>query len=118
MVEKEILPAIVAMASEKNLRDFADGFALALATRGQLYVVHARHCAAVDTDEMRVSGIMVCVNGLKPPDVIAQLGAAEQSRVRHVVEISKSCRLVNARGRQVLGDNGMRYRRSGLANEY
>jgi zinc and cadmium transporter len=71
--------ARAAVTFEQNLSHTADAAGAALAGGVEFHVTQTGHAAAIDADKMRMTAVIGVAGAfqLEPPDVIAQLGAAE-----------------------------------------
>lgn len=104
------------MTAKENFRDLAHLGTLAKALASQPCIVQASNGAAVDTKEMWVDSVPVGVgiDGFKSPEVVAQFGATNQSRLGHCVQISEGGRLVDVAAYRMLGNIRMGHWLAGI----
>jgi len=98
------------MTFNENFRNSADGFRATLRRTRKVHVSETRYTSAFNANEVRMffTRRSIGVQGFKPPDVISQLGACEQVRIREIVEISKHGRLIEAQWNQHFCKIGVR----------
>lgn len=105
--------ALVAVAAKQNLGDRADRVAAFTTARSQLHFFQAGDAAAIDAEKMGVSFFMAMlgIDRLKPPHMVTQFGATQQTAVREIVEIAEGGGFIEPLARQAIGQLGVRQRR-------
>ena len=83
------LDAAVAQAAHVDLDlPVAHGARCLRTTHGELELGHALDGAALGADKVRMRGVVIARDGLEPPYVIADIGAAREAGSREVGEVA------------------------------
>lgn len=106
---------VCAFALEQNVGDAADGFCFAFGDGGELHGLKALNRAALSANEMRMTRLvrMIGIDGLKPPNVIAEFCAGHETCFGQVIEISKHRGSVESQRHQSIRKVRMSQRRRG-----